>query len=233
MKPVTVGNLFVQLGWWEVEARVLEGPGDLLDSVLEAHGIGETLDPDRVLASMPRAGWRDLKPQHGGQNSLILASRSGGGWVMLQLNKRDGAWFIAGDPAPRQPIPCKAERASHLTLSWPCETLEFESGCRPKLIASLTNHGAEPFPHFEVDNLHAVGWILDSVTAQPIAYEEWVTYSPSSSTDASCPPGATIDIEIHLLTKAPEQLPAGNYKLKATLTSLNLHTPVANLKLRT
>jgi hypothetical protein len=232
VKRVTVGNLCVQLGWWEVDARVLEGSGDLLDSVLEAHGIGETLDPDRVLASMPRAGWRDLKPQDSGRNSLILASRSGDGWVMLQLDQRDGAWFIAGDPTPRQPIPCKAERASLLTLSWPSETLEAESGRKPKLIASLTNHGSEPFPRYEVDNLHAVGWILDSDTEQPVAYEEWVTYSSSSSPNASCPPGGTIDIEIHLLTKAPEQLPAGSYKLKATLTSLSLHTPVANLTLR-
>jgi hypothetical protein len=142
------------------------------------------------------------------------------------------------EPGPVWVRPGKAIRRRSLRLFWYEEPIIGIAGEPLWLRMGLQNVSDQPWtsgdsdgPSSWPDRVHAVAWLLDGDGHGLPARQGFTTSGPGPVTELD--PGQTVTLTPQVLTRDVESLPPGEYRLTATLISLNLKSEAGTLRLIT
>jgi hypothetical protein len=231
----------VQLGRVEVSRGVLGESGRDLAELLAAF---EPLDLTRVggdLSELPGKGWRVLSDRPGiqgqaGRHVSLAAphAEDAEGWVMLSLALRDGRWLASAHPGPVHARPPKAVRREGLRLLWCEEPVIGIAGEPLCLRVGLRNVSERPWKTYDrvdenfTDHLGVVAWLYDTEGHQLPARDSFLFSWHGGRTIMS---GETVMLLAEVMTTGIEELPPGEYGIRAMLTSVDLRSDPGVLQL--
>ena len=189
---------------------------------------GETAVPDR--------GWRQLAGTGDGLENdpkwgTVIAAPTGddtGRWLLMHLSKTDIGW-TGWLPWATTPRPGQLARKRGLRLSWPSSWLDLTISELLGLKLTLRRDGGALAWDAD-DRLDVVGWVEDATTGEALPFNPWHVFSGTAD---PLPAEATgIDLPIRWLTMGVERLGPGEYRVAATIASLNVKADPCRLSLR-
>ncbi|MET3803668.1 hypothetical protein ABIB25_000652 [Nakamurella sp. UYEF19] len=228
----------IDLEGMEVPRRLLELPGGPLPATwagLPLHievgfefSSGETALPDR--------GWRQLAGTGDGLENdpkwgTVIAAPTGDGtgkWLLMHLSQTDVGWK-GWLPWATTPRPGQSIRKRGLRLSWPSSQLEVTPSELLGLTVTLRRDGGA-LAWDAADRLDVVGWVQDATTGESLPFNPWHVFSGTG--DALPAEVTSIDLPITWLTTGVERLAPGEYRVIATIASLNVKADPCGLSLR-
>jgi hypothetical protein len=221
----------VQVGEFEMEPAVLEGPGAALEDLIAGRDIEDW--PDEWPADLPRDGWRlvHARPPHDDISLNILAAPSpgnAGGFALIYLSGRDGRWRFNWDEGPLPVNPGKAARRAGLELAWRSDVLRARAGQPWKLTIDLVNTSWRHWHNLAEDPDNVTGWLRDQTSNRPAA-SGLVAHTYVREPLPCLRPHEVIKLPVTILHPDIDALEAGQYTVQATLNSLGLRSGQATL----
>lgn len=204
-------------------------------------GLREVIPPDadliegspgalRVLRQLPSDGWRVVSSgdfsQPGVGHSVVVAAEDPalpGAWLTVSLTRhRAGSWACHTQSDSSAPVPSKTARRSGLKLSCPAQEPVLAGSSVANLELTITNTSRHQWVNTAGDNDLCVAWLRDDRGNKLVGSG----YRSSFSSLVYLPrllPGESASISnVTLLTPSLGDLPRGDYRLEARLSSLEL-----------
>jgi hypothetical protein len=222
----------VQLGNWEFEHSLLEGPGAPWDDVVSVWLPAGNRLPPRAPDDFPSKGWRIVHTFHPAwaYEVIILGAPSQGDpnrWVLVQLSRDDNGWQFATPYSSFGPIPAREERRAGLRLDWAKTTYSMAKGFIPEINVVLVNESSREWTPSDEDTSHVQGLVLNQKGEQ-IGSGWYVTGSTPRLPKLQ--PGQRTTLPVFRNNPELESLPTGDYQIVAFSAALNLRTLIpANL----
>ncbi|MGX5714946.1 hypothetical protein [Arthrobacter sp. MAHUQ-56] len=218
----------VQLGNWDVELSLLEGPGAAWDEIVSAWLPAENRLPPRAPKDFPSNGWRIVHTFHPewAQEAMILSAPSqveSNRWVLVQLFRDGNGWQVASPLSSCGPSPTKEERRAGLRLDWAKTTYSMAMGSMPEVDVVLVNESLREWTPSEEDTSHVQGMVL-SQDGEQIGNGWYATGRTPRLPKLQ--PGQETTLPAFRNNPELKNLPAGDYQMVAFLAALNLRTVI-------
>lgn len=217
----------LQLGHWEVRSQALDGPGMSWDEVLE-----QRMPADKAVLALapedfPNRGWRvvDTTSADWASEVVILGAPSAlyaGRWVLVQFARRGNHWLLA-QPVSCLPVPPREIRRRGLRLEWTEQEFLFDKDNDKdrSVTVVLKNNSSSPWIPTEEDLSHVQAVIVDG-RGKKIG-NGWYAYGKSCRLP-ELGPGEEVMLSTLRNNAELDEIPTGDYRMVAWLTSLGLCT---------
>ena len=216
----------------ELDPAVLTGPGGDLPTTHDGQAVEP---PDRAglerVGAVPATGWRLVDARGADHTSWVAPSHEDPDqWWLLELDRADGtgAWtsFLGW---PERIRAGRGTRSLGVRLDWPLPPLDLTATEVVDLQVRIgryagdgTRLGLDWDPE---DALFVVGHVVDAATDEPLPFEPWQTFAGFGPDPVVDGEGETW-LPVRWTTYDVGRLPPGDYRLRAQLVALPVHTPV-------
>lgn len=189
--------------------------------------------PDEDDGPAPSTGWRFAGRTGPRQVALLAPSaRRPRHWWVATLDRSDDGWRAHVSWAEPE-RPARDERVAGLRLDWSAPALEVPAGAVEDLRVRLGRYADDgsrlPLAWDEEDGTHVVGHVLDAATDEPLPFQAWQAFAgpgPRPAPDAA----GHVWLPLRWTTYDAAHLPPGDYRVRAQLSSLPVHTPTVPLR---
>jgi hypothetical protein len=182
---------------------------------------------------VPRTGWRVV--DRGNPRQVVLlapSSRRPHHWWRAGLDRTEDGWRAHVSWAEPE-RPARSERGAGLRLDWPSSSLELPAAAVPDLQVRIGRYADDgtrlPLDWDPEDGTHVVGHVLDPTTEEPLPFQARQAFAgrgPAAAPDAA----GDVWLPLRWTTYDVERLPPGDYRVRAQLSALPVHTPTVPLR---
>ena len=216
----------VQLDQFDVPAALLAAPGVQLADLIGEHGAASV---DDMLGPPPTDGWRviagDLGAPHLHPPTLAApwTNRDPNKWMILGVYRLDGQWQSIVNGTGSVARPGRASRRAGLALEWAESPTVAPVRTVPALRLRLRNAGDSRWHADGLDSDHVQVWALGPDGERlRVDHSAWAGIGTPVAILPSLDPGAAVELNATWQPRSVEELPAGDYALKAELSDLGL-----------
>lgn len=231
-------NPLVSVHGLEVERSLLEADGGPFPTSYDGLAVRERApgrpdEEDEQDGPVPTTGWRAVDRANPRQVALVApSSRRPRHWWMATLDRTDDGWRAHVSWAEEE-RPARSERVAGLRLDWRSSALELPATALADLqvrVGRYADDGSRlPLDWDPEDGTHVVGHVLDAATDEPLPFQAWQAFAGLGAVPAPDAAGHTW-LAMRWTTYDVERLPPGDYRVRAQLFSLPVHTPTVPLR---
>ena len=222
------GGSRVQLGGFEVDARVLDSPADVENEHSEPAAALRRLIADPAgWEPVPATAWLVLD-QSADRVAFASYADDWDGWVVVTVERdATGTWTPSGVRFGVRPEATRVHRGAGLTLTWAQDEFVVHEGEYPQLAARLRNERTESWSD-DRGEYWVVASVLKLDTGQPVAPKDEIAIA-GVGRRYDLAPGGTVDLPV-ALGAYHDRLPPGAYALIGHVWDLALETQPGRLR---
>ena len=232
-------SALVQVEDWEVPADVLAAAGSMLvDHPDVATAVRTNPALKSELAQLPLSGWVELHRSFGsgaGAGYVVLAAPhpdAVGAYQVVRLGQRPGGeWALAASVDPAWTAPSRERRRAGLALVVLGAPVTLVAGTDRPLATELSNTTTEPWVPFRSDAVRLLAYLSLPDSEQPLPAHTRFAHGLNNLVDR-LDPGERVELAAGWATLDLSSLPPGRYVVRATLQTLMLTSPPAELTIR-